>query len=132
MGRVRSGNANLPWHRLKRTKVLLAMLVVHLKHIVNVAPADLFLPATIPSTDNLVLMETLDNDSAICLQLAIKGQVYILYIYGQSALDLVFTALFREQLREIKVNMAETCLVVLFRVFAIVRVRNQYAGIVFS
>jgi hypothetical protein len=88
MRKMRLSNADLPSlarYREKRSKLLLVLFVVHLAHVVNVSVADLILPPVVPGPDDPIFVKSLDDHSAVSLQLIVEGK---------AALNLKLSALF--------------------------------------
>lgn len=75
MGKVRLRDtdlASLIWDRLEGAELVLISLVVDMSHVVNISIFNLVLPSVVPGSDDLVLVESLNNNHAVSLRFVIK------------------------------------------------------------
>ncbi len=75
MGKVRLRDADLAslaWDRLKGAELVLISLVVDMSHVVNISVFNLVLPSVVPGSDNLVLVESLNNNRVVGLGFIVK------------------------------------------------------------
>jgi len=75
VGKVRLRDADLAslaWDRLKGAELVLISLVVDMSHVVNISVFNLVLPSVVPGSDDLVLVESLNNNHAVSLRFIIE------------------------------------------------------------